>query len=204
MNGRFENVLVGIPVVTRLSSISYGHDVHREFLKLINPFMMQNTEDITDEYDQDDDVIEKVHTDDELGDPTGSAALGSDVVSSSGAEDDLIHSSTDFEFYFASESGIEDKMTLSDPLPDTLSPKGLVVVVFWSDDMLKKYDKNLLGSLPDVFKPQLFTKRTQESISIYKCLEAFLKEEPLGPEDMWLVDITYVKSVILPLNIFMF
>ncbi|XP_057438932.1 ubiquitin carboxyl-terminal hydrolase 8-like [Lotus japonicus] len=185
VNGRFENVLVGIPVVTRLSSISYGHDVHREFLKLINPFMMQNTEDMTDEYDQDDDVIEKVHTDDELGDPTGSAALGSDVVSSSGAEDDLIHSSTDFEFYFASESGIEDKMTLSDPLPDTLSPKGLVVVVFWSDDMLKKYDKNLLGSLPDVFKPQLFTKRTQESISIYKCLEAFLKEEPLGPEDMW-------------------
>jgi hypothetical protein len=27
----------------------------------------------------------------------------------------------------------------------------------------------------------------QESVSLYKCLEAFLKEEPLGPEDMWLV-----------------
>jgi ubiquitin carboxyl-terminal hydrolase 4/11/15 len=55
--------------------------------------------------------------------------------------------------------------------------------------MLKKYDTNLLGSLPEVFKPQLFTKRTQESVSIYKCLEAFLREEPLGPEDMWLVDL---------------
>ncbi|KHN34173.1 Ubiquitin carboxyl-terminal hydrolase 8 [Glycine soja] len=29
------------------------------------------------------------------------------------------------------------------------------------------------------------TQRMQESVSIYKCLEAFLKEEPLGPEDMW-------------------
>ncbi|KAL5147819.1 Ubiquitin carboxyl-terminal hydrolase 8 [Glycine soja] len=26
-------------------------------------------------------------------------------------------------------------------------------------------------------------QRMQESVSIYKCLEAFLKEEPLGPED---------------------
>jgi len=41
--------------------------------------------------------------------------------------------------------------------------------------------------LPEVLKPQLYARRPQESVSLYKCLEAFLKEEPLGPEDMWLV-----------------
>ncbi|KAJ9542934.1 hypothetical protein OSB04_029440 [Centaurea solstitialis] len=51
--------------------------------------------------------------------------------------------------------------------------------------MLEKYDQSLLGSPAEVYKPAFFSKRPQEAISLYKCLEAFLKEEPLGPEDMW-------------------
>ncbi|KAJ1392762.1 Ubiquitin specific protease, conserved site [Sesbania bispinosa] len=180
---RFENRLFGIPVVTRLSSISCGYDVHREFLKLINPFLMQNTEDIVDEYNKDDDVIEKLNEDDDLGDTTSSTAIASEAASNSVTEDD-IYLQTDFEFYIA--TGLENvKLTLNEPLPTTLFSRKQEVAVLWSDKMLKKYDIDLLNSLPEVFKPQISTKRTQESVSIYKCLEAFLKEEPLGPEDMW-------------------
>ncbi|CDY16616.1 BnaC09g36570D [Brassica napus] len=48
---------------------------------------------------------------------------------------------------------------------------------------LDVYDTCLLSSLPEVSK--FGTKRPQETVSLYKCLEAFLKEEPLGPDDMW-------------------
>nr|POE51027.1 ubiquitin carboxyl-terminal hydrolase 8 [Quercus suber] len=63
--------------------------------------------------------------------------------------------------------------------------KELEVHVVWSDKMIDKYDTCILSSFPEVFKPRTFMKRPQESVSLYKCLEAFLKEEPLGPEDMW-------------------
>ncbi|TKY61900.1 Ubiquitin carboxyl-terminal hydrolase 8 [Spatholobus suberectus] len=179
---RFANRLFGIPLVTRLSSISCGYDVQREFLKLIKPFLIR-TEDILDEYDKDDGVNKRLSEDDELGDTTNSAAIGSDADSNSGTEDD-IHLSTDFEFYYRQENE-NVKIILNKPLPVTMLFGKPEVFVLWSDKMLKLYDTYLLDSLPEVFKPRSFTKRTQESVSIYKCLEAFLKEEPLGPEDMW-------------------
>lgn len=181
---RYENRLCGIPLVTRLSSISCGYDVQREFLKLINPFLM-GTEDVLDECDKDDGVNKRLSEDDELDDTTNSVTIGNDADSNSGTEDD-IHLSTDFEFYLEVTEKV--KMISNKPLPVKMLPGKLDVYVLWSDKMVKMYDTYLLDKLPDVFKPQLFTKRTQESVSIYECLEAFLKEEPLGPEDMWLVD----------------
>lgn len=44
--------------------------------------------------------------------------------------------------------------------------------------------------MPEVFKSDFLAKKPQESVSLYKCLEAFLQEEPIGPEDMWLVTNT--------------
>lgn len=172
----------GIPLVTRLSSISCGYDVQREFLKLINPLLM-STEDVLDESDKNDSANKKLSGDDELDDTTNSVTvIGNDADSNSGTEDD-IHLLTDFEFYL---HGIQkDKIILNEPLPVTALSGKLEVSVLWSEKMIKMYDTYLLDKLPEVFKPQLFTKRTQESVSIYKCLEAFLKEEPLGPEDMW-------------------
>lgn len=179
---KYVESLFGIPIVTRLSNISCGYDIRREFLKLINPFLL-GPEDILDEYDDDADenVDIKVSEDNELGDATSSVGLESDPDS------DL---ELDFKFYLPGTLGVEDgRIKMNKPLPSEMLLKNLEVDVLWSDKMIKKYDTCLLSSLPEVFKPQLFTKRTQESVSVYKCLEAFLKEEPLGPEDMWLVDI---------------
>ncbi|KAK7244770.1 hypothetical protein RIF29_39596 [Crotalaria pallida] len=189
-NTRFYCRSFGMPVMARLSSSSQGHDLHREFLKLINPYMKSNEDILDEECDKDDDATKKpsddddaakkLGEDDELGDTTSSAAVGSDADSDSGTED------PDYELYLPGMQGFGNvKINLNEPLPFSMLPDKLEVAVLWSDKMLKKYDTYLLNLLPEVYKPQPFTKRTQESISIYKCLEAFLKEEPLGPEDMW-------------------
>jgi len=59
------------------------------------------------------------------------------------------------------------------------------VSVSWQDNGLKQYNLDSMDSLPEVFKTVLFARRPQETCSLYACLEAFIKEEPLGPEDMW-------------------
>ncbi|XP_076882504.1 ubiquitin carboxyl-terminal hydrolase 8-like [Bidens hawaiensis] len=93
-------------------------------------------------------------------------------------------SACDVKFYFTDDNGnIKGSEIIMD---DTLELAcQLNVVVCWSDSMLKHYDQHLLSSPVEVYKPALFSKRPQESVSLYKCLEAFLKEEPLGPDDMW-------------------
>lgn len=60
------------------------------------------------------------------------------------------------------------------------------VLVDWTEKEHDLYDANYLKDLPIVYKPGVTVKKTkQESISLFSCLDAFLKEEPLGPDDMW-------------------
>lgn len=77
---------------------------------------------------------------------------------------------------------------MNEPLVINGELRLLHVLVCWSEEQLKIYDTQLCSSLPEVFKSGFLAKRPQESVSLYKCLEAFLQEEPLGPEDMWLVN----------------
>ncbi|MFS8019362.1 putative ubiquitinyl hydrolase 1 [Helianthus anomalus] len=97
-------------------------------------------------------------------------------------EDDALD--CDVKFYLTDDNGnVKGSEIIMDVLLDSTGQ--LNVVVCWSANMLEYYDQRLLSSPAEVYKPALFSKRPQESISLYKCLEAFLKEEPLGPEDMW-------------------
>jgi len=49
------------------------------------------------------------------------------------------------------------------------------------------YNIDYMDGLPEVFKPGFMSKKTrQEAVNLFSCLDAFLKEEPLGPDDMWL------------------
>lgn len=68
-----------------------------------------------------------------------------------------------------------------------IKPDAIIQVLLdWSDRELGVYDVSFLQDLPEVFKSGFTVKKTrQESISLFSCLEAFLKEEPLGPDDMW-------------------
>ncbi|KAL2320608.1 hypothetical protein Fmac_029577 [Flemingia macrophylla] len=66
------------------------------------------------------------------------------------------------------------------------STSNVLVYIDWSQKLLEKYDTHPLESLPEVLKYGPVTKKARtEPLSLYTCLEAFLREEPLVPEDMW-------------------
>lgn len=82
-----------------------------------------------------------------------------------------------------------------------IKPSKIVKVLLdWTEKEHELYDANYLKDLPMVHKPGVAVKKTkQETISLFSCLDAFLKEEPLGPDDMWyddyLVEFETVNSV---------
>ncbi|KAK1694163.1 hypothetical protein QYE76_010860 [Lolium multiflorum] len=56
----------------------------------------------------------------------------------------------------------------------------------WSVREHEIYNLKYMEDLPDVFKPGFMSKKTrQEAVNLFSCLDAFLKDEPLGPDDMW-------------------
>ncbi|KAJ8555941.1 hypothetical protein K7X08_013437 [Anisodus acutangulus] len=62
----------------------------------------------------------------------------------------------------------------------------LKVMLDWTEKEYELYDASYVKDLPEVHKSGLTVKKIkQEAISLFSCLEAFLKEEPLGPDDMW-------------------
>jgi len=72
----------------------------------------------------------------------------------------------------------------------------MLVYVDWSQELLEKYDIHYLENLPEVFKYGPVNKKARtEPLSLYTCLEGFLREEPLVPEDMWLVSILPQRTI---------
>lgn len=60
------------------------------------------------------------------------------------------------------------------------------VMLDWTNKDHELYDSSYLKDLPEVHKAGLTAKKTrQEAVSLFSCLDAFLKKEPLGPDDMW-------------------
>lgn len=162
-----------------MSDLSYGSDIRKQFLQLLNAFLLP-IEDVLNDYD--DDVGNPANEDSEMEDATSSTVLDTETGLDCGTRDET-QLGVDFMFY----KGPGSEIKMNEPILVSGLTKELEVLVLWSDKMIEKYDTGLLSSLPEVFKPQRFMRRPQESVSLYKCLEAFLKEEPLGPEDMWLV-----------------
>ena len=71
---------------------------------------------------------------------------------------------------------------------NSFSPsKCMQVILDWTEKEQVFYDLSFLDDLPEVYKHSgFFAKKTkQEGVNLFSCLEAFLKEEPLGPDDMW-------------------
>ncbi|CAN1160618.1 Ubiquitin carboxyl-terminal hydrolase 5 [Linum perenne] len=71
-------------------------------------------------------------------------------------------------------------------IPVTQSSTLALVYVDWSQDLIEKCNAKFFENLPEVFKFGPVGKKARtEPLSLYTCLEAFLREEPLVPEDMW-------------------
>ncbi|CAK9184655.1 unnamed protein product [Ilex paraguariensis] len=170
----------GIPFVGSCNIIN-GSDIRNLYLKLLNPFSAHSR----DSMDMSDDV-ENTATENltEMEDATG---CGSGDAEAAVREDFDIHSDTGLRFYLTDEKGTirGTEIVMNEPVSLTALPKRLSVLVHWPDKMVERYSTGLRSPLPEIFKSGFLVKTPQESVSLYKCLEAFLKEEPLGPEDMW-------------------
>ncbi|KAF3440684.1 hypothetical protein FNV43_RR18968 [Rhamnella rubrinervis] len=172
----------GIPLVSRLCDSSSGSDIRNLYLKLLNPFEMP-AEDALEDFDSSEGTaIEKVTgTEDILTPDIGGVVKPFDENGANSPAD------ADLQFYLADDKGTikESKIEMNEPVGVKGVSRRLNVLVCWPERGVQQYDTCLLSSLPEVFKSGTFSRRPQESVSLYKCLEAFLKEEPLGPEDMW-------------------
>ncbi|KAF1885501.1 hypothetical protein Lal_00029390 [Lupinus albus] len=165
----------GIPIVARLCNITDGSDLHNFYLKFLSLFRI-STEETSGDFDASRKTEEIVKTEGITTPSLGPNEEGSDSPSDGG-----------FQFYITDEKGTAkgSKILMNEPLVINGDLRRLHVLVSWSDKRIQQYEPLLFSSLPEVFKSSFFAKRPQEPISLYKCLEAFLQEEPLGPEDMW-------------------
>ncbi|KAI5667081.1 hypothetical protein M9H77_16934 [Catharanthus roseus] len=171
----------GIPLIT-YSKFTNGSDIHNLYLKLMSPFLM--TED--NSFDKSDNLTGS-ETEEKKEPEDAATCTSSGYEANANAEEGEAHSTSQFVFYMADEKGgAKGSQIVMDETVSSMSQPGkLNVFVHWPEKMVVQSNTRLLCSLPEVFKMGFSMKRPQESVSLYKCLEAFLKEEPLGPEDMW-------------------
>ncbi|KAH0860268.1 hypothetical protein HID58_088529 [Brassica napus] len=168
----------GIPLVSRLSDIENGFDVENMYLKLLSSFKMP-TELFTGKLEN---PIEEEAIDKEVTDGTTSVEE-SNSTSVKESTESLPDPDPVLRLYLTGDIGSSIESEILKEKPVNIKSKRLNVLARWPVKELDVYDTCLLSSLPEVSK--FGTKRPQETVSLYKCLEAFLKEEPLGPDDMW-------------------
>lgn len=170
----------GIPLVARICNSVNGSDVYNLYLKLINPFQIRS-EGISNNSDSSEKtVIEEVKELKDAISPVLSA--GANGINEIWVDPD---SDAELQFYLTDDKGATRASKLVMDEPVTRLPRRLNLLVFWPEKKIEQYDTRLISSLPEIFKSGFIARRPQESVSLYRCLEAFLKEEPLGPDDMW-------------------
>lgn len=198
----------GIPLVSRLSDVENGSDVENLYLKLLSSFKMP-TEFFTDnlENSAEEEATDKAGTeaidkaDTEATDKAGTEATDkacTEATDKAGTDDTTSAEETNstdvketteslpdpvLRLYLTDNKGRSIESELLKEKPVNINTKRLNVLARWPVKDLDVYDTCLLSSLPEVSKSG--TRRPQETVSLYKCLEAFLTEEPLGPDDMW-------------------
>lgn len=172
----------GIPLVARIRDSVQGSDIYNLYLKLINPFLVTSEGIINNPDSSRKAVIEEVQEMKDAISPVLSEAAND--IDEKGVDPD---SNAGLQFFLTDDKGAirNSKLVMDEPV--TRLPRRLNLLVFWPEKKIEQYDARLFGSLPEVFKSGFIARRPQESVSLYRCLEAFLKEEPLGPDDMWSV-----------------
>lgn len=171
----------GIPLVT-YSKFANGSDIRDLYLKLMSPFLMTKDNSIRKS-----DSLPKLVTEEEKEPEEASTSRSNEYEVNANAEKAEACSDSGFLFFVANGKGGAEgvEIRMDEPVNSVSLPGKLNVFVRWPEKVVAESNTKLLCSLPEVFKLGFSIKRPQESVSLYKCLEAFLKEEPLGPEDMW-------------------
>ncbi|CAM8972958.1 unnamed protein product [Rhodiola kirilowii] len=173
----------GIPLVATVRNKPSGSDINQTYMELLRPFLVSSENGLDDSSTPITTALEEnVETGDAL-DPCTDVALNLDG-NQEGTESS---SDSELQFYLTDERGTltDNKIKMTECTAEMGSLKRCYVLVSWPEKLVERYDMQPLNLLPEIFKCNFLAKKPQESVSLYNCLEAFLKEEPLGPEDMW-------------------
>ncbi len=172
----------GTPLVSSLPDTINGSTIFELYQKVMTPFRVPK-----DDSSDADHIIGKSSPVEETTDvDMNSDATESTSINNNDCDDETM-TEDGMQFYFINERFPDQRMKIEmdQPIRLTASQKRLHVVVCWQDNGLEQYNFSSLDNLPEIYKAVLFSRRPQETCSLYACLEAFIKEEPLGPEDMW-------------------
>ncbi|CAD6266820.1 unnamed protein product [Miscanthus lutarioriparius] len=172
----------GTPLVSSLPDTVTGSTICNLFLKVMTPFRVSR-DDVAD--------ADKTIGESSLVDETADSNMSSDASEPTTINNNSVEDETGtgdvMQFFLTNERFPDQHMKIEMDLSITVKDphKRLHVAVCWEDNGLDQYDLSSLDSLPEVYKAVLFSRRPQDTCSLYACLEAFIKKEPLGPEDMW-------------------
>lgn len=168
-----------------------GSDIKDIYKKLLRPFQVSAQDALEENHTSDVDATEKTKEVENVTSSTSACVI--DPLTIEDGVNCNSPSDADLQFYTTDDKGIirGSEIQVGEFVVGSEKSKRLYVLVSWPQKQIEGYDTHLLTSLPEVFKSSFFAKRPQESVSLYKCLEAFLQEEPLGPEDMWSVHLYF-------------
>lgn len=170
-----------MPLVTALKDPQSGADIDLAVKKMLSPlrrkeFVTSTTIDRSRENGSSSSATEQQMN-------TCSNQFGPVIQSTEKIEAEGI-SSRDFSFQLCIS---DDNGYNCRPKDSPIRPGRLTKFMLeWTEKEHELYDASYLKDLPVVHKSGILANKTkQEGISLFSCLDAFLKEEPLGPDDMW-------------------
>ncbi|KAJ6832182.1 ubiquitin carboxyl-terminal hydrolase 9-like [Iris pallida] len=174
---------LGTPLVTCLAkSATTGMDIQTAVRTVLAPLLRANASATNQNASNDNSVgpsLDSVTVVDN-GLP---CSIDEDLPTSYMAIDEPILECPSFKLALTDEKGNCRTPLANDSI---LSPGSCIrVMLEWSDSDHELYNFSFLEDLPEVFKPGYMKKTRQDTVNLFSCLEAFLKEEPLGPDDMW-------------------
>ncbi|KAM0826376.1 hypothetical protein ACQ4PT_068917 [Festuca glaucescens] len=194
------------PLLACLSGTLNGLTLQSIYLKLLNPFQFsKSTSSITDgERCNGDRTIDLMDATPSYPDESvplednpershcyanGCEVTEGPTESSAGltAVSDMEEHTEQFEFYLTNERDDiqHTRIKVNDLKLIETTPSRLHVSVHWHHSASRQYNTSVLNNLPEIHKLELIPKESKDCVALHGCLEAFLKEEPLGPEDMW-------------------
>lgn len=194
------------PLLAALPETVNGLSLRDIYLKLLNPFQLSkgagsrndcmgsnvDSVDLMKATPSDSDSnFQNIQLED---DPESSRCSASECKMMKGTVDSYdgdtgsnVEAPMEFEFYLRNErgDGQQQKIEINELILLETAPSRLHVDVHWRRNASRQYATSMLNNLPEIHKLELIPKGTEDSVALRCCLEAFLKEEPLGPEDMW-------------------
>ncbi|KAL1568811.1 ubiquitinyl hydrolase 1 [Salvia divinorum] len=172
-----DNKMFLTPLVTNLEDPQSGADIYLAVERMLSPLRRKEFDTSTS--------MDYSRENDSFSSNTCTGQLGLEIQSTGEIEGEgMPRKDFTFQLCITDDNGYSWRPIMKNtPIRPGRLAKFLVE---WTEKEHEIYNASHLQVLPEVHKSQIFANKSkQEAVSLFSCLDAFLKEEPLGPDDMW-------------------